>query len=296
MPKNSTLASYFDGQPDTVARNMEINTFAFQISFAPWPFPDGFKITYSNVFYQAIFAIMDQAGLRRSSLSFTSPEEAIKYNERGGNTGWFAIAHKEPGKEFALTIDNEMFQIRSSELRLETVIWLADKVYSRITEALNSEELSGPAKLKERAHTVQYMIESSLRLGKHKVQGDQVKNWQIMSEALGLNQSPKGKGKLAVSDAFQSIGVEEYVRLDVTHHALKTIDNSVFNTCVVLEAPFNERNTRLDIKTFLRMEEDFGFDLDKGLNWDTALVSFFREIVLKRFYENLLCTTEYTYR
>jgi hypothetical protein len=296
MPKKNQLASFFDGQPDIVARDMEIETFAFQIRFASWPFPDEFKISYSNVFYQAIFEIMAEAGLRRSSLDFTSPEAAIKYNQRGGNTGWFAIAHKEPGKEFALTIDDTTFQIRSSDLRLETIVWLADKVYSRITDALRSAALAGPARLVERAHTIQYILETSLRLGDNKIQGDQVKNWQILCEALGLNQSPKGKGKKATADAFQSVGVEEYIRLDVTQHALKKIDGCFFNTGIIVEAPFNERNTILNIRSFLGMEEDFEFELDKGLNWDTALVSFFREIILKRFYENLLCTTKYTYK
>jgi hypothetical protein len=241
--------------------------------------------------------MIGHAGIPKSRLEFTSPEEALNINQRGeGKTGWFVVAYNEPGKGFALTVDDNVFQIRAGDILLGNLVYLADKLFSPITEAWCSDALALPVKLAERAHTVEYSFNTIFRLGNHKVQRRPVPNYEVLTEALSLNRGATGHGTRSVGDSFPSLAVERYVRLDFTQHALKSIDGGLFNTGIILAAPFNEGNSILDISAFLKMEEEFGFDLSAGLDWGTALVSFYRDIFMKRFLDNFLCSTETTYK
>ncbi len=290
----NNLDHYFDKQPGIVDKDMKISLFNFQIKCAPWPFVDDFKIQYSNIFYQGIFEAISAAGIPKNSLTFTPPEVAVGINQQKGEgtTGWFGIGYNEPGKSFGITIDDKTFQIQSANIRLQDLVFLAQKVFSRITSALSSEALAAPYQLNERAHTIGYYFHTNHRLGNDKVQNTKVKNYDVLSEALFLDRKPGGKGTKSVENAFPSLGVEKYIRLDMTQHALKTIDGNNYNTALTIEGPMNEGNSRLELNAGLRMEEEFGFDLQSGLNWNTAFISFYREIILKRFFENLLCSTE----
>jgi hypothetical protein len=296
--ETNELVRYFDAQPAIVDRNLEISMFSLRVECAPWPFPDDFKIQYSNIVYQAIFDIISKAGIAKSGLSFTSPKKALEVNklQGEGTTGWFGISYRQPGKEFGITVDDSILQIRCSDILLEDLVELADQVFSKITEAWCSETLAQPAKLEERAHTVDYSFDINIRLGNDKVQQKLVPNYELITEALSLKRSPKGKGTVAIAEALPVLGIEKYIRMDFTQHALKELDNHKFNTGFVIEAPFNENNSILSLRNFLRMEDDFEFNLSAALNWQTALISFYRELVLKRFLENLLCSTEFTYK
>jgi hypothetical protein len=292
----STLKAYFDSQPEVVNKDLELHTFCLSVRCAPWPFPDELKIQYSNIFYQAIFGIIAEAGIPKSSLSFTSPEKALELNKREGDrtTGWFAIGYKEPGKRFGITVDDEVFQIRCDGILLKDLVALADSVFSRITEAWRSDGLAKPVLLDSRAHTVDYTFEFLIRLGNDKVQQKPVRNYELLTQALSLNRPPQTTGAKSVLDALPSVGCESYVRMDFAQHAIKTIDGKPFNIGFMIEGPFNENNSTLRLLTFLRMEEEFGFDLATGLKWETAFASFLRDIVLKRFFANLLCSTSYS--
>jgi hypothetical protein len=290
------LKTFFEAQPVVVSRELEIETYALSLACAPWPFPDELKIDYSNVFYRAIFDAIASAGIPIRHLSFTGPEEALQINKRQGgrSTGWFGISYKEPGKGFGITIDDQVFQIRCDNILLKDLVYLVDSVFSRITAILRSDGLAKPILLDTRAHSVDHNFEIRLRLGNHKVQQRPVKNFEILTEALSLNRTAPSAGTKAVSDALTSVGAERFMRMDFKQHVLKTIDGVPFITGFIIEAPFNENNSVLDITTFVRSEEESKFNLDAGLNWDTAFTSFFRDIFLKRFLDNLLCSTGYT--
>lgn len=287
---------YFKKQPAIVAGDLELRSFAISVRSAPWPFPDDLKVQYSNIFYQTIFSIIAEAGIPKSSLSFTSPEKALEINKSEGDrtTGWFGMTYKEPGKEFGLTVDDEIFQIRCDGILLKDLVNLASSIFSRITDALISENLAKPVLLLDRVHTVDYAFNTVFRLGTDKIQQRQVKNYELLSEALSLGRVPNGDAQRAVADALPTIGTEQFIRMDYTQHAIKTIDGQKFNVGLLVQCPFNEANSLLDVTTFLRGEEEFGFDLQASLKWETALVSFFREIILKRFLDNLLCSTTFT--
>lgn len=291
------LSEFFDSQPDLVDRSMKIDMFGMQVGCAPWPFPDELKIEYSNVFYRAIYDIIVKSGIPRSSISYTTPEEAIEFNKRAsGRTGWFAISYNNPGENFSITVDDKVFQIRSSNLRLESLVKLADMIFSKVTEAWCSEPLAKPVLLQDRAFNVDYTFKTNLRLEKHKVQETKVKNYDLLTEMLSLDRKASTNGVKSASEALLSVGFDNVVRMDFKQHATKEIDGQNYNTGIILDGPFNENNSTLDITNFLRTEEEFGFNLNAGLRWDTALISFYRDIVIKRFLANLLCSTEYTYQ
>lgn len=289
---------YFVNQPSIVNPHFELGSFGLQVRCAPWPFPDKFKIEYSNMLYRSIFEIISAAGLPRSGLTYTSPEKALKLNESQGegSTGWFGVTHAIPGKEFGITVSGDILQIRCDNIVLGNLVILAEKVFSKITDAWRSGDLGGVALLEQRAHTIDFTFKYIIRLGQDKVQNEIKKNYEILSEALSLDRAEAKSGGLSIKEAFPSIGVDECVRMDFSQNALKKIDGSLFTTGFKIEAPFNENNSVLSISNFLRMEDDFDFDLEAGLNWETAYASFFRDIVLKRFLENFLCSTNYSFK
>lgn len=290
------LSKYFEGQPDIVDKNLEISLFGLQVKCAPWPFPDDFKIQYSNIFYQAIFDILSKAGIPKTGLNFTTPEKALQINKtRGeGSIGWFGMSYQVPGKDFGITVDDTVFQIRCEDIRLEDLVKLVDGVFSHITSAWLDDTLASPAQLLERAHTVEFSFQSNFRLGKDKVQQTPVPNYKLVREALSLDREPHSNGGLAISEALPVLGVDQIIRTDFTQYALKELDNHLYNMGIEIQGPFNENNSILALKSFIRMEDDFEFDLSAGLNWNTAFVSFYRELILKRLMANMFCSTEFS--
>lgn len=290
------MDDYFVKQPEVVSRDLKLERFAFSLRFAPWPFPDAFKVEFSNVLYRSIFQIIAEAKIPKASLTFTSPEKALEINRtRGeGTTGWFGIGYQEPGKSFGITVNQDVFQIRCDGIRLNDLVNLAKNIFSHITAQLVSPMLAEPAMLQERVHTVDYTFVTQLRLGADKVQQKPVLNYELLSKALSLDRKPSGNGQKSIADALLAIGPERFVRMDFTQHALKILDGHMFNTGFALECPYNENNSIVQLLTFVRAEEEFGLDLVAALNWETALQSFFRDIVLKRFLDNLFCSTHYS--
>ncbi|SDH27333.1 hypothetical protein [Roseospirillum parvum] len=291
----TSLSTYFENQPKIVDQNLKIEVFGLQVRCAPWPFPDEFKIEYAKLFYTRIYEIMLDAGLPRSSLSFTDPQSAAHINKLRGDAslGWFGMSSKVPGKEFGITVSDEVLQIRCDGLRLESLVSLSERIFSRITAAWCSEDLAKPTFLLNRAHTIDFYFDFNLRVGNHKIQKRKMKNYELLSEAFSLDKKIQSEGKLDVSHAIPIIGVDQYIRMDFRQHALKEIDGFPFNTIISIEAPYNEQNSIISVNSSLRMEDEFGFDLSSGLNWETAFVSFFRDIILKRFLENFFCSTEF---
>lgn len=295
--KKKWESEYFKSQPSIVSPDLELRNFAMSAECAPWPFSDQFKVDYSELFYQVIFGIMNGAGMPKASLSYTSPKKALEINklQGEGTTGWVGISYKEPGREFGLTLDDTIFQIRCQGIRLEGLVELAGNIFSLITEAWASKELAEPLRLRERLHTMDFTFTQTFRLGKDKVQQKQVVNFDLLAQALSLNRKPKGKGEKSASDAYLALGAERFIRMDFKQHAIKTVDGHKLNVGTKVEAPFNEGNTILDITSFARSEEDFGFSADNLPSWETVMVSFYRELFLKRFLDNLLCSTSFTY-
>lgn len=293
---NKKLNTFFKDQPDCVNENLKLSQFGLQIQCAPWLFSDKFKIEYSNILFQKILETIVASGLPKNSINITTPAQALEINRQQGDrtTGWFAIGYSEPGKQFAITIDDQVFQIRCTNIFLRELIFLSKKVFSPITIAFSSDDLAKPLKLFERVHTINYQFKSLLRLGNDKIQKTPVKNYQILSEALSLNRNSTTKGKKDVRNAFPSIGAEKYVMLDVTQSVLKEIDGHTFNIRTLLQGPLNEANSLLDVHAELAMDQEFDFDIDAGLSWETACSSFYRDIILKRFLANLLCSTEFS--
>lgn len=299
LASTNLLVTYFEGQPPVVDKNTKIQTFTVMVTFAPWPFPEDFKVRFAEVFYQQIFQVMLAAQLPIGRLVFQTPESLmatsalLKQMGNDARTGWFTVAYREPGREFGVTLSETVFQIRCDNIRLEDLVFLADRVFSKITQILTSEQLAQFTMLEKRAASVAYTFVNSYKLGDDKVQKKPTPNYKIMSSALALDRKIPTSDERNPQHALQTIGIERYIRVDFAQHALKTLRGHIYNIILSLEAPFNEKNSVLNLTSVIKMEEDFGFDLKAGLNIEVALVDFYRDIIIRRFLDNLLCTVDY---
>ena len=273
------------------------------IWLAPWPLPDELKTEYAKVLYRRIFAIMKKAGLPTGNLKFTDPEMAVAINKaraaRGsdGHVGWFSVSYTQPGSEFSMSVDNDVIQIRFGSKPLKQQVEIVRFVAENITDALLDEDLERPLQIKARAHRVEYRFDHQLELGTHKNDGTDVLNFQVMADALGLQQQPNDQTEnKKITNAIPSLGIEKFIRVDYKHHALITLRGDKYNMFLGMKAPWNVTQRRLDISAHLRMEEEFGLDIPKALDWTVSWFDFYRDIVVQRFLSNLLTYANATYK
>jgi hypothetical protein len=89
------------------------------------------------------------------------------------------------------------------------------------------------------------------------------------------------------------LGTEEYTRLEFVQHASKTLRGHVYNTKLDVKALPEEDQSTLRVTATLSMEDTLGVDLSTSPEVEIAFVDFYRDMVLKRFLTNLLCTTDF---
>jgi hypothetical protein len=300
----ASLDNYFTNQPAIVDKRLKLDTFAISVKVAPWPFPEQFKAQFAELFYKNMFQAIVEAKLPVGRLRFVQPQDAFAIGELYRRIGtqqpnavvpWFSIAYQEPGRDFVVSVSDEMFQIRSDGNLLGDIVYLSERIFTRITKLLLSDQLAQATLIHERTSSVSFNFENRLRLGTDKIQDKVVPNYKIMTAALSLDRPTMNSDEKRIEDALRSVGVESYVRIDYMQHALKSLRENTYKTVISLEAPANESNGIIFVNTGLVMEEDYGLNLDAGLSLEVALLDFYRDIVLKRFLDNLLCTTNYSY-
>jgi hypothetical protein len=289
------FSDYFEGQPAIVNPRAKFG-FAFALRTAPWPFEDGFKLQFSNVFHKTIFETLITNSVPPGSVTFTPPEKALRISSSGiGQTGWFALGSNSPGRSFGITIDDEVFQIRSEGINLSNLVQLAGDVFQPVVATLLRSELAEPLLLNDRCFSVLHSFTSTIRLGADKVQQQPTLNCRLMTEALSMDAPPNANGMKSVRSAIPSIGGEDYIRIDYNQHTLKTINGRRAKIITKVEAPYNEQNSILSLTNVYELEKDFDFALQYAADWETPFAHFLRDIIMKRFLDNLLCNTEFSY-
>lgn len=279
------LDSYFEKQPDIVDPNAIVSLFSLQISYAPWPFDEELRIEFAEGLYRVLFEIITSSKLPVGHLEYLRPKE--------GHDPWVLIKYNWPGRSFTVRFDDTKCLVACSAIQLKNLVFLAKTVFSKLTQHLYAEPLGPAARLADRTDSISYAFTDRLRIGDHKVQGRPVKNFEIVGGALSLNKAAKGGAQLNVEDALLAVGVEDYIRVDFTQLAIKTLRNRRFVTGLSMEAPFNEEQTLLDITSNIKMDEEMELSFDDALDWEIPLIDFYRDVVLRRFYSNLLCSVEY---
>jgi hypothetical protein len=280
------LENYFDRQPDIVDPEAIVALFTMQVNCAPWPFPDPLKIEYAETLYRVIFEIISLSKLPVGQLEYTR-------NTGDESEPWVVISYNLPGRSFQVSFSDRRFAIACKSIRLHNLVFLARNVFGRLTEIVFSERFGAAVRLHDRTSSIGYGFSDRFRLREHKVQGQLVKNFELLAGALSLNKPPRGGAQRNVEDSFLAIGMEDFIRLDFMELAMKTIRGKRFIAGFKVEAPFNEEQSLLDMTTNLKSDQETEFALEDALNWEIPLIDFYRDIVLTRFLSNLLCSTEY---
>jgi len=294
-------AEFFNVSP-ALDDNLRVEC-TFSIWMTRWPFADELKTQYSTLLFKRLFNFVRRQQLPIGELKFTDPEMAVAINAHqratghGGRVGWFLVSYTMPGRECAVHIDDEVIQLKihSKSLRnlVDTIRFLAEG----ITELILEDDLETLLQVKNRTHSVEYRFDHQVELGKHRIEDRQVHNYEILSDALALTQRPVDMTQeRKVQNALPSLGIERFVRIDYTHHAIIELRGNKYNSLVVLEAPWNVTQRRLDVGVHLRMEEEFGLRFPEAVDWRIAVVDFYRETILRRFFANLLAYSNCTYK
>lgn len=294
--------TYFTNQPIIVDRSKLgiVNSFSIAASFAPFPFDDNQRHGTITVLYDSLFSLFAKVGLRKNSISFTSNIKQDEYSiisrpnlEERQQKAWFIINYTEPGRSFRISLSDTRFTISAESLALNDLVNLCDTVFHDTLAILITSPVAEQLSTHERATSIDYIFYSKYRIGDDLIQQKASKNHQVVAKALALDRQP-APGVRTEVNALPSLGIEEVIRVDFNQHALKQIGESLYNTKIRLEAPFNEGNSIIYVTATLAMEEEFGFSLVKGIDTKIALVDFYRDIVLKRFIDNLLCSVNYS--
>ncbi len=299
MSQNWT--SFFDGVSGA-DRNTKIDIFGFAVRTAPWPFETQVKLETASLFYRLIFDTIHTAGWPIGTLRYTSPEVAMAINAHsrqigGEMTGWFGIDYREPGREFGITVDENHIQIRTGQILLADLVELTKAVFEPLSSALLVPEIDQMLRTAARCSGVNFIFENNFILGSDRLNPQvAVHNYDLMAQALNLRSTGNGQTlDPSTADALPSLGTKQFIRVDYTQHAIKRYGDRDYNVMVCIEAPWNRTQRRLDVRTELRMEEEFGLDLTEALDWKVALGDFYRDTILQRLFRNLFWRTEYEY-
>lgn len=300
MPK-TYFDDYFKKPAPAVAKaeNSKLAKFSARIGFAPYPFDDDEREVATKLLFGEFFRVFEAAGLRRNSIELVSRINRLRHyvisvpepDERQKKS-WFHMRYTEPGRAFTISLSDTEFEIAAENLKLHNVVQLAAEVFHQLMASMTGAPLADALKVHERAMSVDYVFRCEYRIETDKVQLQIKKNHQIIHKALELER--KVSAGRAETNAFPSLGMESFIRVDFNQHGLKQFRGQPYNIKVRAEAPFNEGNSIIYVSAVLAMEEEFGFELLKAVNTEIPLIDFYREIILKRFIDNLLCTVDYS--
>ncbi|MCA2668841.1 MAG: hypothetical protein IOD05_02505 [Rhodobacter sp.] len=275
-----------------------LSRFRIVVAFAPYPFNELERSDVVKVLYENLYEVFLSSGLRRSSTEYWSD---INVDQLGAaqKTGsearqkdhWLKIKYTEPGRSFQVSLSDTQLEISCIDPIFANLVSLSATVFQRILLALTESPVSNILRVRERVHSLDYLFNLEFRIEEDIVQRHKQKNHQILQQSLNLVGKPTQDR--SESNAFPSLGLEEFIRLDLNQHGLKSFRNKKYNVKFHTEAPFNERNSILFVTAGLAMEEDFDFDLDVAINIEVAFVDFFRDVVLRRVLDNLLCKVKY---
>lgn len=288
-------------------RRQRMTRFAISIKTAPILPEAGFRYGCARNLFGAFFELGKRGVIRRGNLEVSVDSDLIAKVENASSgvessssdgelsgRPWITMTYKEPGKEFHCLASDDSIAIVSPKLRLDSVVWLASDVFGPVLDSMGQGQLSTALRLHDRATSVHYSFDSRYILGEDKIDvGRPKRNYELIEEAIGLSSIRGSEPSPAVKAAFSELGTEDYVRLDFNYHAIKTLSGSKYNSKIKLEAPFNEENTLLFVGSELSCEEEFGFQLHRALDVRTAMVDFYRDVILSRFLANLFCKIDY---
>ena len=286
--------NFFHDQPKcvTIYTESRVREFLVILKLSPFPFDDAHRSQALAIFYEEVFRIFQEAGLRRGTISLTNNIGGMEKRSDSAAI-WFKVAYTEPGRTFSMSLSDTAFKIESEDNMLKTIVDLVTNVFQPVLERLGGSPFADILSIRARAVSIDYVFKTEFRLGEDKVQRKVSKNHEILAKALTLVKPPDSRNVLSESNAFSALGAEDYVRVDFKQHALKEIRGETFAIKVSVEAPFNERNSILFVTAGIAMEEDFGFDFAKAINAEVILIDFYRDIILKRFFDNLFCQVQF---
>ncbi len=292
--------TYFDKQPEVVTRasSERLSRFSIDLDLVPFPLDDSHRGDCIKALFDGLFAFVLRAGLKRNAITFKSKVSDLAQSTDSSlpqrqKQSWCDLEYEEPGKQFAILLSDTEFSIVSAKCRLSNAVYLACRVFQPLLELLLQPPLVDLLWIRDRVVSVDYAFNSQYLLLKHKINNSEPKNYEIVTRALSMTDAPSSVAKVAEHFAFPSLGVERHIRLDYNQHAIKTLRGKTFNTKIKVEAPYNEENSLLWIRTSLSAEEDFEFDIDTVIDTEVAMVDFYRDTILKRFLANLFCSIDY---
>jgi hypothetical protein len=191
--------TYFVEQPQLVNKRLKLTACTISLATAPWPLDEQFKARFAQEFYKAVYEVIVQAKLGAGYVEYIPTSDTVAYKEyavrtgRSGEVGWFNVNYTEPGRKFSIIVHDKVIQIRSEGCLLERVVFLADKVFRRILDLIQSPPFADALNLLTRVYSVSYIFEHNFRLRKNKIQQDEdVKNFEIVASALALDRVPTG--------------------------------------------------------------------------------------------------------
>ena len=297
----SFSTDYFqpESPPLKKLQSSKVSNFRILISFAPYPFTDIERYDSAKVLYECIFEVFMDHDLRRRSteywtdINLNTINQATNYNstEDRQKNPWLRIRYTEPGKTFQIKVTDTTFELSCSELSFANLVSLSAGVYQKILSTLSAAPVADYFRVHERVNSLDYLFNLEFRIEEDIVQLDKQKNHQILQRALNLGD--RISSNRAENNAFPSLGLEDIIRLDFNQHGLKSFKGKKYNVKFKTEAPFNEQNSIVFLMAGLAMEEDFGFEFDSAINIEVAFVDFFRDIVIRRVVDNLLCQVKY---
>lgn len=285
------------------ALDQKLSSFQIQLSLVATPQDDDKRRRTMWDLHEGLFGKFMRLGLRRTHFQHShdlADDPSKKHQSRDSRKTWFTILYNEPGADFLVTISDALITISVKRLTLRTVVMLASKVFQPLLQAFASDQdIIEPLKTVERLNKIEFSFFSKFRIGRSKDDDRQefVKNHEILLQALGQSKKPDpdATSKRSESIAFHSLGLsaDDCLRIDYSHLAIKKIRKSNYVIKIICEAPLNENSSILEVQSVIGADEDLDFHLDLSMDAEVPFLEFYKDIILKRFYYNLLCSVNY---
>lgn len=302
---------FADSNPAVVnALNQKLSQFLIRLTLAHKPSDDEerrivMKKVFDGLRYQLLRLKLVRSSIRYSHDLESDPSKRYQIRER--DKPWFRMSYVEPGKQFDIELSDIFFAIKVEKLPLRTIVTLAAEVFQPLLVTISTDEdMTNALEIVTRLCSIEFQFHSVFRLGssvngRFQAGGENVKNHEVLLPLFGR---PTGSGdknpRPSEQEAFPSLSIapSDILRLDMKQIGMKRLGDSTYVIRVVAEAPLNEHNSILWVTSAISADEEnspdgTGFHLDRSLDPEVPFMLFYKDIILKRFMPNLLCSADY---